>query len=148
MYRFLSLPIILFAQAILGGCAALEKSMEKPSVSVTQVEFRQAGLQEGLLNAQIEIHNPNSFSLPVKGILYRLTLNEREFANSTMSFDKTIPAQGMVQATLPIRFRYAELIGGLSQILARQRVKFQLSGNVDIGLFRVPYRKTGEFDLR
>ena len=148
MPRITILPILIAAMLLLGGCAALEQSVQKPTVSVTSAQFKQVTLQEGLLDARIQISNPNSFSLPVKGIVYRLVLNNREFANSTMSFDRKIPAKGSIQAALPIRFRYVELIEGISQILTRQHVTFQLTGDVDVGLFSVPYSKTGEFDLR
>lgn len=148
MPRLASLPVLILVILISGGCSVLEQSVQKPTVTVTQVTFKQASLQEGILDARIQISNPNNFSLPVKGITYRLKLNEREFANSSMTLESKLPAQGSVQASVPITFRYVELIEGLGQLLSRQRIHFQLGGEADLGLISVPYSKSGEFDLR
>ena len=133
---------------VINGCAVLENTVQKPAVSIKSVNFRPGTLQEGTLDSQIEISNPNGFSLPIKRMLYSLKLNDREFANSTLSLDRNIPAHGSVQVALPIKFRYAELVGGLTGVLSSKRIRFQLSGNVDFGLLSVPYSKTGEFNLR
>lgn len=143
-----SLPVLIPVILISGGCSVLEQSVQKPTVAVTQVTFKQVSLQEGILDARIQISNPNNFSLPVKGITYRLQLNEREFANSRMTLDNKLPAQGSVQASVPITFRYVELIEGLGRLLNRQRIHFRLAGEADLGVIRVPYSKSGEFDLR
>lgn len=148
MKQFASRVFVTIMVLIFSGCAALEDAVQKPGVSIKSVNFKPGTLQEGTLDSQIEISNPNGFSLPVKSMLYSLKLNDREFANSTLSLDRNIPARGSVQVALPIKFRYTELVGGITEVLAHKRIRFQLSGNVDFGLITVPYSKTGEFDLR
>lgn len=141
--------VILLNSILFGltACQLLQEHVKEPQVAFQSVAFKPISLQEGRLDSIVEITNPNAFKLPVRSMLYRLNLNEREFASSTLSLDKSIPANGSIQVQLPITLKYAELIGGVTDVLQRKRIRFQLAGEVDFGLLTVPYSKTGEFKL-
>ena len=144
------LRYVILLNSILFGltaCQVLQQHLKEPQIAFQSVAFQPISLQEGRLDSTVKITNPNAFKLPVRSMLYRLTLNEREFASNTLSLDESIPANGSVQVKLPITLKYAELIGGVTNALQNKRIRFQLTGEMDFGLLTVPYSKTGEFNL-
>jgi len=130
------------------SCEVVEQAIEKPTVYVKEVKYHPISLKEGQLDSQMQISNPNSFALPLRNMTYDLKLNDRLFANSKLAFDKNIPAKGMIELHVPIRFEYGELLHGISSIITHQDIKFRLEGKIDLGLIEIPFSKTGEFSLK
>lgn len=139
---------LLLVAASLASCNVLQKVVERPAVHVESVKYHSVSLREGRLDSRVQIRNPNSFALPLRTLAYQLKLNGRVFANSKLSFDKDVPAQGMIELHVPIHFQYGELLHGISSILRRHDIQFQITGKLDLGLIEVPFSKTGEFALR
>ena len=140
--------LILAFIALLPACALLEKQLSKPSVNFKQTNYQHMSLNEGVLKSRIQLTNPNNFGLPIHGITYNLTLNDRKFAQSQMSLDRKIPANGTIEFDLPITVRYKDLASGIAIAFTSKRVAFRLTGEVDFGLIRVPYQKTGKIQFR
>jgi LEA14-like dessication related protein len=145
---FKTAVILVLTVTGVSACSVLQQAIEKPKVHVESVAFHPVSLKEGRLDSRMQIHNPNSFSLPLRKLAYQLKLNGREFVNSTLSFDKDIPAKGTIALQVPIHFHYGELLHGLSSIFERHDIQFQLSGKMDFGVVTIPFSKTGEFALR
>lgn len=140
--------VISALAGLMAGCSALQKVIEKPTVRVQEVTFHAVSLREGRLDSRMLIHNPNGFSLPINKLSYSLKLNGSEFVNSTLSFDRSIPANGAVELQVPIHFQYGNLLQGLSSILQQRTINFQLAGRLDLGLIEVPFSRSGEFALK
>ena len=87
---------LLVLVALLPACALLEKHLNEPSVSFKQTSYQHISLNEGILKSRIQLTNPNNFGLPIHGITYHLTLNDKQFAQSRMSLDRKIPAISMM----------------------------------------------------
>lgn len=145
MFKTLVLALLVFLTA---ACSVLQQVVEKPTVHVKEVKYHSVSFKEGRLDSNMQISNPNRFSLPLRNLTYHLKLNDREFANSALSFDKNIPAQGTMELHVPIQFRYAELLNGIASFLQRQNVKFQIAGELDFGVVKIPFSKSGEFALK
>jgi LEA14-like dessication related protein len=134
--------------SIIASCSVLQKAIEKPKVHVEEVSFHPVSLKEGRLDSRMQISNPNGFALPVRNLTYHLKLNDRELVNSELAFDKNIPAKGALEIHVPIHFQYGELLNGISSILQHRNIRFQLAGELDLGLVKIPFSKTGEFVLK
>jgi len=139
---------LIFVSALMASCSVLQQAIEKPTVHVQEVKYHPVSLKEGRLDSRMQIRNPNSFPLPLRNLAYHLKLNGRVFADSRLKFDKNIPAKGMIELHVPIHFQYGELLQGISNIILQHDIKFQLAGDLDLGLVSVPFSKTGEFALR
>ena len=138
---------ILLAGTI-SSCSVLQGAIQKPAVRVEEVKFHSVSRREGRLDSRMQISNPNGFSLPVRNLAYSLKLNDRELVNSQLSFDKSIPAHGTIEIQVPIRFSYGELLNGITSIFQQGNIKFQLAGEIDFRLVKIPFSKTGEFALK
>jgi LEA14-like dessication related protein len=136
---------LLILLSLLGACSALQGLVEKPTVQVQQVQYRNISLEEGRLDSKMRLYNPNSFKIPLREVRYTLHLNDRSILTSKLAFDKTIPANGSVDIQVPIQFRYRDVLNGLASILQQRRIRFQISGDIDFGVIVIPFSKTGEF---
>lgn len=139
--------IYLVMASVSTACSVLDQYVQKPTVQFEDVQYRSVSLQQGMLDSRIQISNPNAFTIPVRSILYSLKLNERELVNSSLAFDKSIPANGSIKLQVPIHFKYAEVLNGISSIIQNRNIKFQLAGEVDFGVIQIPFSRTGDFAL-
>lgn len=133
---------------LLASCSALQNVVAKPTVHVVAVSYRAVSFEEGQLDSRLKIRNPNGFALPVRKLVYNLKLNNREFINSSLSFDKDIPANGSIELHVPLRFRYSELFNTIQDIAQHHEVVFQFAGTLDIGPLPIPFSKAGKFSLK
>lgn len=140
--------ILALVATITASCSVLQNAIEKPTVHVQEVKYHPVSVREGRLDSRMQIRNPNSFALPVRNVTYHLKLNGRVFADSKLSFDKNIPAKGMIELQVPIQFQYGELLQGITSMIMNRDIQFQLAGKLDLGLVEVPFSKTGEFALK
>jgi len=148
MANTIRLIFLLLAMAAISSCAVMEQVVEKPSVHVQDVKYQSISLEEGRLDSNLQLTNPNGFGLPLKNVQYTLRLNNKQLASSTISFDRNIPAHGSTRVQVPIRFRYRALLNGLGSLLQMQHVHYQIDGKLDFGLVSVGFSKSGEFVLR
>ena len=139
---------LMLLAGMVSSCEVIQQAIEKPTVHVKEVKYHSVSRKEGQIDSRMQISNPNSFSLPLRNMTYNLKLNDRVFADSKLAFDKDIPAKGMIELNIPIRFQYGELLHGISSIIAHQHIKFRLEGKLDLGLIEIPFSKTGEFALK
>ena len=70
-----------------------------PKVTVADFRVLNMGLFEQNYVVQLRIKNPNSFSLPIAGLNYRLGISDQEFANGTSNEAITIPATRQISRT-------------------------------------------------
>ena len=143
-----SLILVSILFIALQSCALMEKNLSKPSVTFKQTSYRHVSYQKGILTSRIKLFNPNKFGLPIQNITYHLTLNQKNFAQSQIKLDKKIPANGAVEFDLPITVLYKDLAGGIAMALSRKMMTFRLTGEIDLGLIKVPYQQTGQFSLK
>ena len=137
--------VVLLAVVMAVSCSVLERAVEKPTVSVNAVRFQSVSLNEGRLDSQLQVYNPNAFALPTRKVTYHLKLNGRDIISSELVLDKNLPAKGTVALSVPIRFHYSEVLQGITSIFQLGRIQYQLLGDVDVGFMTIPFSRSGEF---
>ena len=145
---FATLSLILLLASLLVVPACKLGEVKSPEVSVTKAKFNAVSLQHGRLDAQLRVSNPNVFKLPIKAVSYKLFLNDREFSDGATQHKMKIPAGGSQLVELPLDIRYEQLLSSLGSVFTYKAIRFHLKGEIDFGLVKVPYRKTGEFTLK
>ena len=78
---------------------------------------------------------------------YQLILNDMQFAEGTQDQGLKLGAGETRTIALPIDINYKQLLGGLDSLFRTKQIRFQLKGELDFGLLKVPFRKTGEFGI-
>ena len=138
----------------LSGCALLVPKLEKPQLSIVNVELLKSDLWEQQLKVRMRVQNPNDRSLPIKGLSYMLEVAGQEFARGASGASFVVPARGEAEFDMNVM---ANMAGTLLKLLSRSaetpdhRVDYHLTGKVSLseGLLRsLPFEERGSFKLQ
>lgn len=137
-----------------GGCASVPESIiRQPDVSLSRVECTSLGLNSQTFVLSFDVHNPNSFALPVAAVSYGLKLEGKRFATGETSGRFTVPAKGSREFAINVDLN---LLSTAPELLAtirdgvRDGIGYELKGQFDLDLpaiGAVKYRKAGLVQL-
>lgn len=88
--------------AVLGlmtGCSLFMHSMERPTATVRNVSIQSAGVAGIHGELAVDVMNPNSFSVPLSGIDWQLSVGAAPAVGGQITLNQTIPAQGVSPIT-------------------------------------------------
>ena len=145
---FAAVALPLFA--LLSGCAVLPK-FEAPKLSVVGLKVQGGDFFSQRLQVRMRVFNPNDRELPIKGIAYRLEVNDAEIGNGSTASPFTVPAMGEAEFDMQIT---ANLAGALGKLLSRknssEELAYRLVGDVSLSsgfLRRIPFDERGSVKL-
>ena len=141
--------IALFALG-LSGCSLFTPKLEKPTLSVVNVQLLKGDLLHQELKVRMRVQNPNDRQLPVKGLSYELDVDGQEFAHGISGESFVVPAHGEAEFDLSVSANMASL---LVKMLGQggDSLDYQLSGKISLsaGLLRsFSFNEHGSFKLR
>lgn len=139
------------ALLLLAGCASTLK-LEAPKLSVVSMKMQSADIFSQRLQVRMRVQNPNDRELPVKGISYRIEVNDSELAQGLTNSPFVVPALGEAEFDVQVT---ANLASALSQILSRRgssdTLEYRLVGNVALSsgfLRHIPFDERGSVKLK
>ena len=143
--------LLLAALALpwLSGCEVLPK-FEAPKLSVISLKVQSADLFSQRLLVRMRVLNPNSRELPVKGIRYRIEVNDTELGQGLTGEPFVVPALGEAEFDVQVT---ANLAGALARLLSRRNnetLNYRLVGDVSLSsgfLRRIPFDERGSVKL-
>jgi LEA14-like dessication related protein len=144
------LLLATFATLALGGCASTLK-LEAPKLSVVSLKMQSADIFSQRILVRMRVMNPNSRELPIKGITYRIEVNDAELANGVSDTPFVVPAMGEAEFDVNLT---ANLASALSQLLKRgssDTLDYRLIGSVALSsgfLRRIPFDERGSVKLK
>ena len=147
--RALCVSVLL---GLLAGCASTA-SLEPPRLSVVTMKLQSADLFSQRLMVRMRVTNPNDRELPVKGLSYRIEVDEAELAHGASNAPFTVPALGEAEFDVLLT---ANLAPTLMKFLGRggstpKKLDYRLIGKVSLasGLVRsIPFDERGSVDLK
>jgi LEA14-like dessication related protein len=135
----------------LAGCAATR--LEAPQLSLVSAKVQSADLFSQKLLVRMRVVNPNQRELPVKGITYRIEVDDSELANGASAAPFVVPAMGEAEFDVQVNANLASMLlklygrGGS----APKKLDYRLVGKVALsgGLVRnIPFDERGSVDLK
>src|SRR5262245_40678935 len=126
------------AAPLLTSCSVLP-DYEAPKLSVVSMKLQSADLFSQRIQMRMRVMNPNSRELPVKGITYRVEVEDAELGEGVAGAPFVVPALG--EAEFDVQFT-ANLAGALAKLLSkrgsRDTLDYRLVGSVALssGLLR------------
>jgi LEA14-like dessication related protein len=140
-YRFVWL-IASAVVALCAGCATLSPSFEPPSVKVLGVRPMATGGAVPRFEIDLLVTNPNAGSLSLRGVSYRLYLNDLEVVEGVANELPQVPGYGEEQFTLPATVSLVDtmrFVGGMLRGDAKD-VRWRLAARLDVGALLPPIR--------
>lgn len=140
----------------IGACALF---MQSPSVRIAGVRVGGIGLQGATAEIELEVANPNRFSLTSKGLDYTLAFEEGDagggrwqtIAEGASEEVLTVAGEDTSRITLGVPFRYEDVGRALLRLRERGELQYRLTGGVrfdgPLRDVRVPFEKTGDIGL-
>jgi LEA14-like dessication related protein len=133
------------------GCASTLK-LEAPHLSVISMKVQSADIFSQRMLVRMRVLNPNARELPVKGISYRIEVNDSELAQGLADTPFVVPAMGEAEFDVLVT---ANLASALSQMLSRKgssdTIDYRLVGSVALSsgfLRRIPFDERGSVKLK
>lgn len=149
--RRISRAVVLLGLLLgLSGCSTwFSSDFRDPRVQLTDVEIIKARLLEQQFMLRFRIDNPNEQSLPVRGLVYTVHLNDIELASGESSGWATVPANGFDYYEVPIHTNLWRHMKYIVRLLEKpdRPIAYRLEGELKTGLLlgrRVHIATNGE----
>lgn len=150
LIRNLGLLLLLLGGASLSGCATwLSGNFKDPDVQLVHVEVVRARLLEQEFLLHFRVDNPNDVSLPIRGLVYTVFLNEVKLASGESATWFTVPAHGHEEFEVPVHTNLWRHMKYIVKLLEKpdKPIRYRLEGEVKTGLMfgrRVQLARNGE----
>ncbi len=142
---------VLATVLLLTGCASAMK-WEAPKLSVASLKVQSADIFSQRLVVHMRVMNPNDRELPIKGITYRIEVNNAELAEGLTDTPFVVPAMGEAEFDVQVT---ANLATALSQFMSRRgssdTLDYRLIGSVALSsgfLRHIPFDERGSVKLK
>jgi LEA14-like dessication related protein len=140
------LTLVLGASMLGSACAS---AVRRPEIELAGIRVGGIGLRGATLIAELDINNPNDFTIETDSIAYQL------FANTSSDSEKwqpvlqrtytqriVIPEDERTRVEIPIEFNYSDMSGAARSILDRGTFNYRIQGNAYV---REPLKRTIPF---
>ena len=150
LYRVTTLLTLILAS----GCASYTAGFREPAVELTSVEVTKMSLSGQTVLLGFRVYNPNPLPLPVKGIRYRVRLNDQEFAGGETDGRFSVPANGDGEFGISVNLdlmRSGPQLAMLLQNGAGDDLRYELSGDLRLDVPTGPtlrFEEKGAIPLR
>jgi LEA14-like dessication related protein len=144
--------LLAFAALAFGGCSVVPK-LEAPHLQVLSMQVKSADIFSQRLTVRMLVQNPNARELPIKGIEYRIEVNDAELAQGLTDTPFVVPAMGEAEFDVQVT---ANLATALAKFLSRRggsadTLDYRLIGSVSLSsgfLRRIPFDERGSVKLK
>ncbi len=132
---------------IASGCATIKGMVQKPQVRFAGMGLDNLSLLEATPIFKFKVSNPNAFGVMIKSVAYNLKINQRKFIKGVADKGVQLPAGETDIIEVPITVNYLDLFESITEFKNSARVDYDLSGNIEIGPFTIPYENQGKLTI-
>ena len=133
----------------LAGCEVLPK-LEAPTLSVVSMKMQSADIFSQRMLVRMRVLNPNARELPIKGITYRIEVNDAELGQGLTNTPFIVPALGEAEFDVQVTTNLAGVVGKLLGRRSQDSLQYRLVGEVSLSsgfLRRIPFDERGSVKL-
>ena len=100
---------LFFVAVLLFGCQSFRSEFEEPTVFLNSVELAGISFNGVDLIVNVNVQNPNSFSIPMPNIDWELSVNDISFIQGSLPSGQSIRRRQTLTLALPVNFTFDEL---------------------------------------
>jgi LEA14-like dessication related protein len=117
------------------GCAMLSPPLKNPAITITSVTLLSAQSLTPQFEIGLHVVNPNAEKLSLRGMTYKIYLNEREVVQGAANDLPVVPAYGEADLKVIANVGLMEAMGILKGMLTQAggRVAYRVQANLDVG---------------
>lgn len=126
-----------------------------PQIKLRSLDVQKLSMSGASLLMQLQVDNPNAFSLLLDKFDYNLKLNGYDVGGGQLKKSLNIQQGGQGVIGLPVSLDFAQAGLGLYKALLGSGISYDLSGSLDasssnamLQAFRIPLDKQGRVDLK
>ena len=127
-----------------------------PNISLAGIKIDQLGLTGAKLGLQLNVDNPNNFGLDIRQLVYNLTVNGQQWAQSNLGETISLDKKGNSQLNIPISLNFLEMGSALYKVLTQsQPLDYQLNGDMKLDTslpllkdISAPFNKAGTVNTK
>lgn len=145
-YQRMFLGLTLAGAMVGAACAG---AVRRPEIELAGIRVGGIGLRGASLIAELDISNPNDFTIETDSIAYQLFANTSSDGETwhpvlqrTYAQRIVIPEDRKTRVEIPIEFNYSEMTGAARSIMDRGTFNYRIQGNAFV---REPLRRTIPF---
>lgn len=157
MLRYLASLIICLLIGLLQGCSSLEQVgqvMEgrKPTAQVEGARLTGLDLDGVDLVFDVNVHNPNAFSIDLADLDYDMQLFEQSFLKGRQSAGVSLAGKAGSRIEVPLRLGFQQLMNSYQQLKRADQASYRLDLGLGfkmpvIGTLRLPVVFEGDFPV-
>ena len=131
------------------GCTTLTPALETPAVTVTSFKLLSVQSLTPQFEIGLRVVNPNSVKLSLRGMSYKIFLNNREVVQGVASELPEVPAYGEAEVKVIANVGLLEAMRSVNDMLKSEgaEVAYRVLANLDVGVLypMIKIEKTGKF---
>ncbi|MFN3454331.1 MAG: LEA type 2 family protein [Pseudobdellovibrio sp.] len=140
--------ILLMSLFVTTGCALLEKAVEAPEVSLSEVKVIAADMSDVKLDFILNAKNKNGIDISLNGVQYTLTVDNKTFTTEKLDQTFSVKAHSEAQIHLPLTLKTKDILSTTMSILTNKSIPYTLEGKTKLGLIAIPFKKDGTFKAK
>ena len=126
--------------------------LEKPTFSLKELAVTRISTTDIHFLFGIEVQNPNSFDLKLRGLEYTVYLNEQEVGKGRLEKETLIAKSSSSVVQVPLQANFRSLGNPLGIVLSGQDLKYKIEGvaiiQASMGSATIPFSKSGEVRIK
>jgi LEA14-like dessication related protein len=133
--RSQAIALALLLLPLLGGCATMRPEFEQPSVEVVSVRAVPSGDIAPQFEIGLRVINPNANELALRGLSYKLFVNDFEVVTGAASELPVVPAYGEADFKLLATVSLVDSFQLVNDLMQRSRsdLDWRLLAKLDVG---------------
>ncbi len=147
--RKLILPLLVVA--VLAGCAGTGRISEPPYISLSNINLLNMNVFEQRYRIMMRIQNPNDVVIPIKGMSFRIFINDQDFAHGVSNKPVIIPEFGEEVIEIDATSDLTSILRQFQDLMSggTKKVSYRLTGKAKLEnrIRRLPFEYKGELDL-
>lgn len=139
--KFILLVLVTAVTACANVQQLMKENIQEPEVTYKNISVGQLTSDKIELKPTFSIANKNSYTIPVDGLKYELSFNQKTMIKGETDKIGDLPANQSKDVTLGIDLTKETLASLQDILLTESKVDYVIKGEVEIMGFRFPFKK-------